>query len=109
VDLQKEALYLQQFVIQVIKDLHRDKLVTAILKFETVPDHLIDDLLLQDIVMSAWESKTASGKSLLKDNDLARDLGGLRIYDITEKQIIKRWDLFTDEFRHIYRQQIYED
>ena len=30
-------------------------------------------------------------------------------YEITEPYIIKHWDHFSDEFRHIYRSETYED
>ena len=68
-----------------MQEFQKDKLITAILKYETMPDYLIDENLLEKLILTAWEKKLDSGKSILKDTSLARDLGGFRIYDLTEK------------------------
>ncbi|CDW87987.1 UNKNOWN [Stylonychia lemnae] len=45
-------------------------------------------------------------KNLLKERLGAT---GETLYDITEEYVIKNWNMFSDYFRHLYRQTLYED
>jgi hypothetical protein len=34
---------------------------------------------------------------------------GETLYDLTEDFVIENWGMFSDEFRHMYRLEIYEE
>ena len=36
-------------------------------------------------------------------------LTGENLYDITEEAVVKKWEHFSDGFRHDYRGEIYEE
>lgn len=60
----------------------------------------VDPWFIEQII---WEFHE---KGLLKERLGAT---GETLYDLTEEFVIDNWSMFSDEFRHIYRHQMYEE
>lgn len=104
----KDALETYSLILMSIAGLNQEEIVHP--KVELVKSLVFDLLQTTIYQIDPWFIE----KTIIRYHEaglLKERIGatGETLYDLTEEFVISCWSLFTDEFRHLYRHELYED